>query len=241
MPLQVWLPYSRAVFREEACLDLSSLSTAWGLRSPAAPACGRLFPHRKEEPGRKSWEGRGGSPVEGHRRGPLAGAGETLGRNILSTSGFRGSHTVPCRSPSLSVCLSSLYLIVCVHSPAHSFFSQYPCSQYSGTAHSISLKLKTRILTWLSRLPAHLFAGPCPHSLCPGHSCLLSSSVMLRTLLSPSICTGCPSAGTTPPSSVYQLPLPLRAGALPLVLIICPPPVHCHLTGDIIQRLLLLS
>lgn len=206
----MWLPYSR-VFREETCLDLSSLSTAW-VRSPAAPACGRL-PTQKGGTWEEKLEGREAGLPGGHRRG-LAGAGQGPGERH-SQHLIREVTPVPCGF-HFYVCVPLISLLDSMCSFTRSLIFQQPISTVVNILelHTASASNKTRIFHMAKQAPASgTFAGSCPHSLCPWPLMPLSSSVMLRTLLSPSICTGCPSAGTTPPSSVYQLLLPLRAGA----------------------------
>ena len=184
MPLQVWLPYSGAVFREETCPGLSCLSTVLDLRGPAAPACGCLFPTQKGG----TWEeklgrSRSRSPMEGHRWGtqqgfpPLscdsAGAGQDPGeRHPQHLWLQRESHCPVQVSIFMSVCLSSLHLIVCVHSPAHSFFQPISIVVNILELQTASTSNNTRIFHMARRAPAHLFTAPCPHSRCSGHSCL---------------------------------------------------------------------
>lgn len=144
MPLQAWVPYSGAVFREETSLGLSSLSAALDLRGLAAPARGSLLPAQKEEPGRKSWEGReAGLPWRvtdgGTQQGfpplscDLAGAGQDPGGEKFSAPLASTEVSLSHVGLHFYVCVPLISLLDSVCSFSHSliFSNNIHCSQYS--------------------------------------------------------------------------------------------------------------
>lgn len=139
--------------------------------------------HRKEEPGRKSWEGReAGLPWRVTAGGTqqsfppiscdLAGVGQDPGGEKFSA---------PLASAEVSLSRVGLHFYVSVPlislldsmcSFSHSFFQTISIVVNILELQTTSPSNKTRIFNMAKRAATHLFRVPCPHSLCSGHSCL---------------------------------------------------------------------